>query len=110
MSARNELARIVSEALGNVTGIYDTTDDEDREIADAILAAGYRKPQQVTTVQELDALPVGSVVRTDRAGVYEKGCFPDEPDFPYWLVTGMSREFASLVLSLPATVLHEPTP
>ena len=32
------------------------------EQADAILAAGYRKPQQVTTVEELDALPEGSVI------------------------------------------------
>jgi hypothetical protein len=43
LSARDELGRIVSDALGSVTGIYDTTDDEDREIADAILAAGYEK-------------------------------------------------------------------
>ena len=27
-----------------------------------ILAAGYRKPQQVTTEEELDALPIGKVV------------------------------------------------
>lgn len=30
--------------------------------ADAILAAGYTRPRQVTTVEELDALPVGSVL------------------------------------------------
>ena len=32
------------------------------ELADAILADGYRKPQQVTTIEELEALPPGSVV------------------------------------------------
>ena len=103
MSARDELARVILEndEAGTMGGFT---------LADVILAAGYRKPRTVTTVEELDALPVRSVVRTERAGVYEKGCFPDEPDFPYWLVTGMSREFASLVLSLPATVLYEPAP
>jgi hypothetical protein len=29
---------------------------------DVLLAAGYRKPQQVATAEELDALPPGSVV------------------------------------------------
>jgi hypothetical protein len=43
MNARDELAKIVHKALGDVTGIHDTSDKEDREIADAILAAGYSK-------------------------------------------------------------------
>ena len=38
-------------------------------IADAIITAGYRKPRPVTTVEELDALPVGSIVRGDKFGV-----------------------------------------
>jgi hypothetical protein len=41
--SRDELAKIVHKALGDVTGIHDTSDKEDREIADAILAAGYSK-------------------------------------------------------------------
>jgi len=32
------------------------------EIAAAVLEAGYTKPRQVTTVDELDALPIGSVL------------------------------------------------
>jgi len=32
--------------------------------ADAILDAGYSKPRTITTEAELDALPVGSVIRT----------------------------------------------
>jgi len=43
MSARDELATVINKALGEVTGIYDTSDEEDLELADAILAAGYRK-------------------------------------------------------------------
>lgn len=33
--------------------------------ADAILAAGYRKPRTVTTDEELDALPEGTVVLSE---------------------------------------------
>ena len=41
--SRDELAAVISKALGDVTGIFDTTDSENRALADAILAAGYRK-------------------------------------------------------------------
>lgn len=34
-------------------------------LATAVLAAGYRKPRTITTEDELDALPVGSVVLSD---------------------------------------------
>lgn len=43
MSMREDLAQIIHKALGDVTGIYDTSDEEDLGIADAILAAGYGK-------------------------------------------------------------------
>ena len=33
--------------------------------ADALLAAGYRKPRTITTAEELDALPRGAVVLSD---------------------------------------------
>lgn len=41
MSGREGLARTIALALADVAGIYDTTDDEDLAMADAILAAGY---------------------------------------------------------------------
>jgi hypothetical protein len=34
------------------------------ELATAILAAGYRKPRTITTIEELDALPDMTVVMT----------------------------------------------
>jgi len=37
----DQLAGIISKALGDVTGIYDTTDAEDKALADAIIAAGF---------------------------------------------------------------------
>ena len=38
------------------------------EAAESIIAAGYRKPRIVSTVEELDALPTGSVIRNPRHG------------------------------------------
>jgi len=51
------LAGIISKALGDVTGIYDTTDAEDKAIADAILAAGFglvREAQAVALEEAAD--------------------------------------------------------
>ena len=62
MSAREELAELVGKTLGEVAGIYDTSTAEDRELADALLAAGYSKPRTITTVEELDALPENTVI------------------------------------------------
>lgn len=75
------------------------------EQADAILAAGYRKPQQVTTTEELDALPTESVVRSRGEIVWEK--FSDEDGLAYWKTPGSKAPAAGLYISLPATVLHE---
>jgi len=77
---------------------YEYLDDLTKPLA----RAGYRRPRVVTTVAELDALPVGAIVldsdpdallKTDNG--WRSLIDPDEP-------------FKSLYLSLPATVLHEP--
>jgi hypothetical protein len=63
MSARDELA----ETIGGCMGQWEVPGnlDEWEMIADAILAAGYSKPRTITTVEDLDALPVGTVVLSD---------------------------------------------
>jgi hypothetical protein len=79
--------------------------------ADAILAAGYRKPRTITTAEELDALPVGSIV----------AMIGSEPDSPAvacravrgWQFLGDDPERRYLSSSLmpsaePITVLFEP--
>ena len=72
MSARDDLARIVNIGWGS-DGEYEALDSTDYAIADAVLAAGYSKPRIVTTVDELEALPVGSVVRgVDEHFVFER--------------------------------------
>lgn len=71
-----------------------------QEIADKILAAGYRKPQQVTTVEELDALPEGAVVE-ERGGA--KFC---QVTAAIWMCFDASTAYTSADIALPATVLH----
>lgn len=111
MSARDDLALIVSEALENVTGIYDTTDDEDCKISDVILAAGYLKPRIVTTVDEMGALPVGSVV-IDREGMsLQKTEF--NLSGTGWNASNGTRDIEHDELErdcFPAVVIYEPTP
>ena len=61
MSERNELADILNEATFE-DGLPTIDFTELQRAADAILAAGYRKPRTVTTAAELDALPMDSAV------------------------------------------------
>ena len=89
---RDELARIIA---SNHTSAA----------VDAILAAGYRKPRQVTTVEEMQALPMGSVIRLDDRGYvyarhYSDSVFPEDD----W-VSPLHHVFDEDWL--PATVLHE---
>ena len=76
--------------------------------ADAILAAGYRKPRTITTVEELDALPVEAVVRSDMGNVYIKDHDLDNPTDTWWVAGGGVSEYQSNRILLPATVLHAP--
>ena len=74
--------------------------------ADAVLAANYRKPRTVTTVEELDALPVGSVI----LGKWLAQKWAD-PDGEMWHIAGkgMYWDLEQMVqrVCLHATVLHE---
>ncbi|AYN58875.1 hypothetical protein PP634_gp49 [Arthrobacter phage Richie] len=95
MSARDELTTLI---LGKTAP----------RAADAILAAGYRKPRTITTAEELDALPIGSVLITD-AGAWEKVSDPDDADdITFWLQAGNRRWNPSRDVTLPAVILHEP--
>ena len=105
---RDELSYCISAALGSVCGIYDTTEDEDREMAALLIDNGYRKPRTVTTAAELDALPVGSVVLDNEGDVWQHRGYAAYQ----WCNTTGGRnsgldtsEFAADCL--PATVLHE---
>jgi hypothetical protein len=106
MSDRDELAEVIQNNLYATDGCEQIGLLESEEIADAILAAGYRNPRTVTTAEELDALPRYSVIRTHQDDVYTKHYdFYEESD--NW----EARDRMSIhTHDLPATVLHTPEP
>lgn len=114
MSARDELTEIIQDCGEYIPGSHADDYVSPDKAADAILTAGYRKPRQVATVEELDVLPVGSVVlcrgrswqryeprKTDSLGFYSAYTWqcPDG---------GFVREPKDGFTILPATVIHEP--
>lgn len=68
-----------------------------------ILAAGYGKPRIITTAEDLDALPSGSVI-LDSSG--EANVLHDNG----WVLPGGPGGYTTWAVaqSLPVTVLHEP--
>ena len=105
MNARDELAQIWADAY-----------EQEKSVVDAILAAGYRKPRTITATDELDALPVGVVIRT--SGV-EYECEPRvavkvgfwHNESEWYTADDSEWNLSSDELDdLPATVLYEPEP
>lgn len=71
----------------------------------ALEELGYRKHRTVTTVEELDALPVGSVILDPKGLSLHKNAFTG------WYASNGAKNITAEVLALealPATVLHEP--
>lgn len=62
-----------------------------------------RQPQQVTTVEELDALPVLSVVLDKHGESYQKILTDEGTTSPLWMAGDI---VLSSLIDLPATVLH----
>lgn len=65
------------------------------------------EPRTVTTVEELDALPVGSAVRSAMGSFYVKDQDMGNPSDTWWSAAGSAAEFLTSRVSLPATLLHE---
>lgn len=74
-------------------------------IADGLIAKGYTKPRIITTVEELDALPEGSVILTN--GGEDSAQKDGEGE---WYLWGGNFGLDSEDIFLPATVLHTPEP
>ena len=86
MSARDELFQLI---LGRTT----------TKAVERILAAGYRKPRTISTIEEVDALPKKAVVMTafgDALTIYRSPRIPVE-HYHFLVADGLT-----------ATVLHEP--
>jgi hypothetical protein len=75
--------------------------------ADAILAAGYRKPRTITTTKGLEALPVDSVVKDRPGDIYERVENPDS-ERPEWRAPGIRGYLVTASILFPATILYEP--
>lgn len=101
---RDELVRIYVETLNEGHGMVSRIVQGNRA-ADAILAAGWVKPCTITTAEELDALPVGSVV-LDRLDICYRLYNDPAHKEPVWCVVGELAP-SSPRGWLPATVLHE---
>ena len=107
MSGRDELAAVVYKARW-VDGIKDVNLMTDSALADAILAAGYRKPRTITTAEELDALDNGALIRTRVGQCWEAAKLAGGENL--WRTLGPAKVLSSEVLgrwNLPATVLHD---
>lgn len=105
---RDELAEMRGE-LAELAADAAERDDDDwmTEAADAILAAGYRKPRTITTTEELDTLPVDSVIVDYRGSAYQWGIGLDGSEG--WASTRDSNPITTnhLLRFQPLTVLHE---
>lgn len=92
MSDRHEIAAIISAGDADVDPLG---------IADAILAAGYRRPRTITTAQELDALPWEAVMRDVFGDVYSA-----RGHGTFWAFGDDDSQVRDEIV-LPATVLFE---
>lgn len=100
MSERDELAMALYSGIGprHMMPTFG-------EMADVVLAAGYRKPRTIErdrAVEELDALPFESVVLDVHRDAWTK---TDDDDFNG--PNGYYETSLSLVLKAPLTVLYE---
>lgn len=72
-----------------------------QNIADGLIAKGYRKPRTIETVEELDALDVMAVILSGEGAVFEK-CHGG------WIETGRGGVMDSEDITLPVVILWEP--
>ena len=101
---RDELALVVEDAANTVTCL---DIDESRMIAEAIHAAGYRKPRTVTTAAELNALRHGSVLLT--SDYTDTALLKDGDVFRNQSGADVTTEILISYGTQPFTVLYEPT-
>lgn len=84
-----------------------------KAMAEGVISAGYAKPRQITTVEELDALPVGSVVLHNGRAFQHYPAYPAPfNEYRKWKCTdgGFVRSTKDGSSILPVTVLYEPLP
>ena len=117
LTPRDQLAQIINKYME--ADVPETVADKhepvdaDYSMADAIVNAGWRPPARtVTTVEELDALPVGAIIMEGDHGT------PDDTGWGFKTMPGVFHRFpegwhvvagiGERAPDLPATVLWEP--
>ena len=110
---RDELADLIASVTidtksGDVLRVHPDGEtpvfEGDQRTANALLAAGYRKPRAITTVEELDALPYGTAVAHDEGwGITVAQRHAEDLR---WYVTGC-LEYIRPEALIPATVVYE---
>jgi len=109
--ARDELAKVIRESTKR--SLFGERYAGVPEVADAILAAGYSNPRTISTVEELDQLPAGSVIlRNGRAFQHYPAHSAPFDEYQKWKCAdgGFVRSTKDGSSILPATVLYEPKP
>ena len=101
--ARDELAADLDRVIDNEA--WANTGAEAAKHIEEVL--GWSKPRTVNSAADLDALPVGSVVREldDAPSVFEKVACEDETG---WEMPGDLHWYTPGEIALPATVLFTP--
>ena len=105
-SERDELAGLIRAGAEDAASTIDP--GTAKKLADELVAAGYRKPRALVTVEELDALPEGAVVLSEQGGVWERQ--EVSPGSLLWVEASPGRGYPqpSGEIALPATVIHCP--
>jgi hypothetical protein len=104
MPTRDELIKEAARAM--LDAVDYSIDGRSMEIVDALLARWphLAGPQQVTTAEELDALPHETVIRDHDGTVFEMWADDDGRD---WMEPGWDQDRE---LKLPVVVLFHPDP
>lgn len=110
MTARDEFADDIYTAdRAHKNDPVDLTTHYSYVIADELISAGYSKPRTLSTVDELDALPVGSVT-IDGGGAGEVYRKLARHDGIKWYEPSYTLHWESHELNFPATVIWESRP
>lgn len=111
MNARDELAKVIVAAYGE-DAEAECPCEQDFEVTDAILAAGYRKPRTISTAAELDALRFQAVVLDAYGTPYVCERHATNLTRNEWRPAGMDHleESENILYHGDATVVYEGEP
>ena len=101
---RKHCANTTNEAREEMLLEVEAAYESEVPVVDYLIAAGYSKPRTITTVEELDDLPVGSVI------LDPIGLSLHKNEFTGWGASNGAKNITAEMLrneALPATVLHE---